>query len=69
MLPFHEWATSRMRIAKVVPAEHRVVFTGQSWEVLAKGHRYLVDNVREALARPVVSGPTARPIDLHFETR
>lgn len=43
---------SRMRIATVVPAEHRVVFTGQSWEVLAKGHRYLVDNVREALSEP-----------------
>jgi hypothetical protein len=34
------------------PAVHREVFTGQNWEVLAKGHRYLVDNVREALARP-----------------
>ena len=43
---------SRMRIATVVPAEPRVVFTGQSWEVLAKGHRYLVDNVREALSEP-----------------
>ena len=43
---------SRMRIATVVPAEHRVVFTGQTWEVLAKGHRYLVDNVREALSEP-----------------
>ncbi len=43
---------SRMRIATVVPAEHRVVFTDQSWEVLAKGHRYLVDNVREALSEP-----------------
>ena len=43
---------SRMRIATVVPAEHRVVFTGQRWEVLAKGHRYLVDNVREALSEP-----------------
>ena len=47
-----------------------MVFTGQSWEVLAKGHRNLVDNVRGIeRARPVVSGPTARPIDLHFETR
>jgi hypothetical protein len=52
VLPFHEWAMSRMRIATVVLAEHRVVFTGQSWEVLAKGHRYLVDNVREALSEP-----------------
>jgi hypothetical protein len=43
---------SRMRIATVVPAEHRVVFTGQSWEVLAKCHRYLVDNAREALSEP-----------------
>ena len=43
---------SRMRIATVVPAKHRLVFTGRSWEVLAKGHRYLVDNVREALSEP-----------------
>ena len=53
---------SRMRIATVVPAEHRVVFTGQSWEVLAKGHRYLVDNVRERLRELDVTLPSAREI-------
>jgi hypothetical protein len=52
VMPFHDWAASRMRIGSVVPAQHRVVFTGQSWKVLAKGHRYLVDNVREALSEP-----------------
>jgi hypothetical protein len=52
VLPLHERAMSRVRIATVVPTEHRLVFTGQSWEVLAKGHRYLVDNAREALSEP-----------------
>jgi hypothetical protein len=52
VLPFHDWAASRMRIASVVPAEHRVVFKGPSWKVLAGGNRYLVDNVREALSEP-----------------
>jgi hypothetical protein len=52
ILPFHEWAAPRLRIANVVPAEHRVLFTGQSWKVFAKGHRYLVDNAREALSEP-----------------
>lgn len=52
VMPFHDWAASRMRIDSVDPAQHRVVFTGQSWKVFAKGHRYLVDNVREALSEP-----------------
>jgi hypothetical protein len=52
VMPFHDWAASRMRIGSVVPAQHRVVLTGQSWKELAKGHRYLVDNVREALSEP-----------------
>jgi hypothetical protein len=30
VMPFHDWAASRMRIGSVVPAQHRVVFTGQS---------------------------------------
>lgn len=52
VLAFHDWAAPRMRIRSVVPAEHRVVFTSPSWRVFAKGHRYLVDNVREALREP-----------------
>lgn len=52
VISFHDWAASRMRIGSVIPAQRRVVFTGQSWEVLAKGHRYLVDNVPEALSEP-----------------
>ena len=52
VMSFHDWAVSRLRIGSVVPAQHRVVFTGESWKVLAKGHRYLVDNVREALSEP-----------------
>ena len=30
VIPFHEWAISRMHIAAVYPEEHRVVFTGQT---------------------------------------
>jgi hypothetical protein len=52
VLMFHKWAASRMRIASVISAEHRVVFTGRSWEEFGKGDRYLVDNVREALSEP-----------------
>jgi hypothetical protein len=52
VLAFHDWAVSRMRIRSVVAAERRVVFTHPSWTDLAKDHRYLVDNVREALRDP-----------------
>jgi hypothetical protein len=52
VLTFHKWAASRMRIASVVSAEHRVVFTGRSWQRFGRGDRYLVDNVREALSEP-----------------
>jgi hypothetical protein len=52
VMPFHDWAASRMRIAAVDPAARRVVFTGRSWQSFAKGHRYLVENVREALDEP-----------------
>ena len=52
VLAIHQWAAPRMRIRSVNAAEHRVVFTEPSWHVFAKGHRYLVDNVREALRAP-----------------
>lgn len=62
-MSFHDWAASRMRIGSGSPAQHRVVFAGQSWEVFAKGHRYLVDNVREALSRPASGIWTGRWAD------
>jgi hypothetical protein len=52
VLAFHEWAAARMRIRSVIAAEHRVVFTNPSWRAFEQGHRYLVDNVREALREP-----------------
>ena len=49
VLPFHEWAISRMHIAEVHPQEHRIVFTGHTqglggWAAFNKGYRYLVEN-------------------------
>src|SRR5438046_1106378 len=52
MLRCRRRARSGGRLAAGPEAKPRAVFTGQSWEVLAKGHRYLVDNVREALSEP-----------------
>jgi parallel beta-helix repeat protein len=57
VLAFHQWTASRMRIAEVNAAEHTVRFTGptrglSSWTSFAKGHRFLVENVREALSEP-----------------
>jgi hypothetical protein len=52
VMSFHDWAVSRMRIGSVDAERHRVSFTGDSWKVFAKGHRYLVDNVHEALSEP-----------------
>ncbi len=57
VIPFHEWAVSRMHIAAVHPQEHRVTFEGhtrgvEGWASFQQGHRYLVENVREALADP-----------------
>ena len=57
VMPFHEWAASRMHIASVLSQEHRVVFSGttlgkSNWAAFSKGYRYLVINVREALGEP-----------------
>ncbi|MBR0874907.1 right-handed parallel beta-helix repeat-containing protein [Bradyrhizobium tropiciagri] len=52
VVAFHVWSAPRMRIRSVVAAEHRVVFTNQSWRAFDKGNRYLVDNVRDALRQP-----------------
>jgi len=57
VLPFHQWSMSRLRIAQVDAQKHVVTFTGSSptadsWGGLDQGHRFLVENVREALAEP-----------------
>jgi hypothetical protein len=54
---FHLWATSRMRIATIDVAEHAVTFKGatqslQNWGLFPRGHRYFVENVKEALGEP-----------------
>lgn len=52
VLAFHDWSASRMRIRSVAVDERSVVFTGACWKAPARDHRYLVDNVREALRAP-----------------
>lgn len=57
VVAFHQWAISRMRIAELDTAKRIVTFTGQTWTpdgwgAFAKGHRFFVDNVREALTEP-----------------
>lgn len=57
VLVFHEWNASRMRIESVDPEERVVQFTGttagtEPWIQFTKGHRYRVDNLKEALSQP-----------------
>lgn len=57
VLVFHEWNASRMRIESVDPEERIVRFTGTTagtvpWIQFTKGHRYRVDNLKEALSEP-----------------
>lgn len=57
VLAFHQWNMSRLKIADVDPQGRVVTFAGAtathgSWGGLTKGHRYLVENVREALSEP-----------------
>jgi len=54
---FHQWATSRMRIQSIDTEKRIVTFTGQTqtadgWGSFAKGNRFFVENVREALGEP-----------------
>lgn len=54
VLVFHHWCASRMRIASIDPVERTVQFTGTTagtapWAEFTTGHRYRVDNVKEAL--------------------
>lgn len=57
VVPFLIWSEARLRIAAFDPAHHSLSFTGSTpthnaWAELQKGHRYLVENVREALSEP-----------------
>jgi hypothetical protein len=57
VLCFHLWSMSRMRIASIDDAKNVVSLTGptcapDSWASLPKGHRFVVENVREALKHP-----------------
>ena len=54
---FHQWSMSRMRINSIDPAKKLVVFrrgTGfnAGWAQFDKGHRYYLENVKEALTEP-----------------
>ncbi len=54
---FHQWAGSRLRIGAIDAEKHVVTFTGPTstkafWQTLAKGRRYFVENVKEALTEP-----------------
>jgi hypothetical protein len=57
VLAFQTWTMARFRIDSVDDAQKIVNFTGRSaamdgWSELPKGNRYLVENVKEALAEP-----------------
>jgi hypothetical protein len=57
VLGFQNWTMARLRIAAVEEKENVVSFTGdthgtQGYQSLPKGHRFIVENVREALDRP-----------------
>jgi hypothetical protein len=57
VLNFHQWTMSRMRVEAVDEAKREVRFTGTTRGLAAyakfiQGHRYLVENVREALTDP-----------------
>jgi parallel beta-helix repeat protein len=57
VIAFHQWATSRMRIQDIDTQKRIVTFTGQTqtaegWGSFPKGHRFFVENVREALGQP-----------------
>ncbi len=57
VMPFLIWSEARFKIATIDAGRHVVRFTGttpahDAWAALDKGHRYLVENVREALSEP-----------------
>jgi hypothetical protein len=52
VLAFHDWSASRLHIANIDTASRRVTLAGRAWTNLITGHRYVVDNVRDALLSP-----------------
>jgi hypothetical protein len=57
VMPFLIWAEARLPIAAIDAARREIRFAGATptlapWAALDKGHRYLVENVREALSEP-----------------
>jgi hypothetical protein len=57
VMAFHQWAGSRMRVAEVDPQQQIVTVQGNttgnsSWARLNAGHRFFIENVREALSQP-----------------
>ncbi|MBN1846219.1 MAG: right-handed parallel beta-helix repeat-containing protein [Sedimentisphaerales bacterium] len=68
IMAFHFWAASRIPIAEVDAEHHTVTVQGHttgtsSWAEFRKGHRYRVENVKEALQTPgqwYLDRPTGR---------
>ncbi len=57
VLPFHLWGMSRMHVAEVDPERSVVTFTAPTcntswWAALPTGHRYILENVADALSEP-----------------
>ncbi|MBN1853049.1 MAG: right-handed parallel beta-helix repeat-containing protein [Pirellulales bacterium] len=57
VVAFHNWTASRIPIAKVDAGEHAVTLQGHTtglsdWAAFKEGHRFFVENVREALRQP-----------------
>jgi hypothetical protein len=68
VIGFHLWAASRLAIAEVNDTDHHVTLQGHTtgtsyWAEFSAGHRYLVENVKEALKQPgqwYLDKPTGR---------
>jgi len=68
VVAFHHWAISRMPIAEVDTNENIVTVRGHTtggdwWAQFKQGHRYLIENVKEALEKPgqwYLDRPTGR---------
>ena len=57
VMGFHHWAASRIPIAEVDTEQHNVTVQGRTtgnsyWAQFVEGHRYFLDNVKEALNKP-----------------
>ena len=68
VMAFHHWAASRIPIAQVDAQNHTVTVQGHTtgdsgWAHFTQGHRYFLENVKEALQRPgqwYLDRPTGR---------